>query len=120
GETTYSINVGSEKLTRVTGAGCSLSALVAGFVGAGIAPLEAATSACFMMAYSGMKADQLTAMKQMSMAGGMGSFSVALLDELSTLSADRLSMDELNKTIQNESELSSREKFNADDLRLYL
>lgn len=101
GETTYSINVGSEKLTRVTGAGCSLSALVAGFVGAGIAPLEAATSACFMMAYSGMKA---------AMKGGMGSFAVALLDELSTLSADRLSADNL----------SSRAKFNADDLRLYL
>ncbi len=113
GETTYSINVGSEKLTRVTGAGCSLSALVAGFLGAGITPLEAATSACFMMAYSGMKADQL-------MAGGMGSFSVALLDELSKLSADRLGVDDLNETIQNGSDLSSREKFNADDLRLYL
>ncbi len=123
GETTYSIHVGSEKLTQVTGAGCSLSALVAGFVGAGITPLEAATSACFMMAYSGMKADQLTVMKQMSMTAmtsGMGSFSVALLDKLSKLSADRLNADEFNKTIQNGSDLLSREKFNADDLRLYL
>lgn len=121
GETTYSINVGSEKLTRVTGAGCSLSALVAGFVGAGIAPLEAATSACFMMAYSGMKADHLvTPMKQISMTGGLGSFSVALLDELSKLSANRLNADDLNKEAQNGSNLSSRAKFNVDDLRLYL
>ncbi|WP_136193250.1 hydroxyethylthiazole kinase [Actinomyces procaprae] len=77
---------GSALLTRVTGGGCALGALVAGFVAAGRASgadAGAATVACHA-AYSA--AAEIAA----ETAAGPGSFQIALLDALYALDADDL------------------------------
>lgn len=82
GDKSYVVTVGTEKLTRVTGTGCSLSALVAGVVGASNDLLEATATACYIVALSG----QLAAEK----SAGLGSFAVNYLDELSNMTPERL------------------------------
>ncbi|GAA1930680.1 hypothetical protein GCM10009737_35780 [Nocardioides lentus] len=69
---------GHPLLTRVTGGGCLLGAVVAAFAGSS-APLVAATAAC---AWYGAAA---AAAGRRPGAGGPGSFAVALLDELAAL-----------------------------------
>lgn len=78
GQKTYAIHGGHINLTRVTGTGCSLSAMVAAFVGSSPQKdyLEATAAACFMMKSAG---------EQAMGANGLGSFAVLLLDALSTL-----------------------------------
>lgn len=70
---------GHELLTRVTGAGCALGAVMAAFAGLGHHPLLAATAAS--VAY-GVAAEAAAARST-----GPGSFAVALLDELDALDA---------------------------------
>lgn len=78
----YTISVGTPLLTRVTGTGCSLSALVAGMIGATVDTLEAAATACYLVALAGeIAAEKVT---------GIGSFAVQYLDEISNLSPERL------------------------------
>lgn len=81
GEITYAVPGGDLRLTRVTGTGCSLSAMVAAFIGSTHEGnhLEAVATACFMMKKAGEYAAN---------AQGMGSFAVALLDALSTIGED--------------------------------
>ncbi|OCG04916.1 hydroxyethylthiazole kinase [Gilliamella apis] len=74
GEQIYSIVGGDIALTRVTGTGCSLSAMVAAFIAASEDHLTATASACFMM----KKAGQLASKQQ-----GLGSFAIAVIDHLS-------------------------------------
>jgi hydroxyethylthiazole kinase len=62
-------------MTRVTGTGCSLGAVMAAFVGAGVPAMRAATAASAVFARAGEKAHEV--------ARGPGSFAVAFVDELS-------------------------------------
>ncbi len=82
GQRSYVITVGTEMLTKVTGTGCSLSALVAGIAGATNDILEAAATACYIAALAGE-----TAAKE---SKGLGSFAVNYLDELSNMTPERL------------------------------
>lgn len=69
-------------LTRVTGVGCALGALMAGFTAAVEDPLIAATAATATLTVA---ADRAAVG-----APGLGSFAVALLDELTVLTPDDL------------------------------
>jgi len=64
-------------MTRVTGTGCSLGAVMAAFLGAGIPPVRAATAASAVFARAGEHAQE--------QARGPGSFAVAFLDALSII-----------------------------------
>ncbi|NUF27562.1 hydroxyethylthiazole kinase [Gilliamella sp. ESL0254] len=74
GNNVYSITGGDIALTKVTGTGCSLSAMVAAFIANSPDPLSATASACFMM----KKSAELANKQQ-----GLGTFTVSLLDQLS-------------------------------------
>ncbi|OCG45278.1 hydroxyethylthiazole kinase [Gilliamella sp. Choc5-1] len=78
GNTTYSITGGDVALTKVTGTGCSLSAMVAAFIANSPDPLQATASACLMM----KKAGELANKQQ-----GLGTFAVSILDQLSTFNS---------------------------------
>lgn len=82
GGNTLAIHGGHSNLTRITGAGCSLSAIVAAFLGSPQTDrLNAVASACLLMKAAGRAA---------AGAGtGLGSFAVAVLDHLS-LPAERV------------------------------
>lgn len=82
GERSYIISVGTEKLTKVTGTGCALSALVAGMISTTEDLLEAAATACYISALSGQNAAEK--------GGGLGSFQIHYLDELSFMTPDKL------------------------------
>lgn len=82
GETVVRISNGHPLLTRVTGGGCALGAIVAAFAGCHDDALEAAVAAC--TAY-GVAAEHAVAS-----AGGPGTFAVSLLDALSSLTAEDL------------------------------
>ncbi len=82
GDKSYIVSVGTEKLTKVTGTGCSLSALVAGMISATEDVLEAAATACYLVALSGEYAAEKS--------NGLGSFAVQYLDELSLMSSEKL------------------------------
>ncbi|WP_226337247.1 hydroxyethylthiazole kinase [Arthrobacter sp. UM1] len=82
GERTLRIEGGSELLTRVTGAGCSLGALMAACLA--VAPaLEAAAAASAAYAVASERAER--------QSRGPGSFAVALLDEIAALRPEDLS-----------------------------
>ncbi|KES17664.1 Hydroxyethylthiazole kinase, sugar kinase family [Gilliamella apicola SCGC AB-598-I20] len=74
GKQIYSIVGGDIALTRVTGTGCSLSAMVAAFIAASKDRLAATASACFMMKKAGELANKQS---------GLGSFAMAIIDQLS-------------------------------------
>lgn len=78
----YTVSAGTTLLTRVTGTGCSLSALVAGMIGSTPDTLEAAATACYLVALAG----EFAAEK----ATGMGSFALQYLDEISNMTPERL------------------------------
>ncbi len=82
GDRSYVISVGTEMLTKVTGTGCSLSALVAGVLGSSNDRLEAASTACYIVALAGQYAAERS--------NGLGSFAVNYLDELSMMTPERL------------------------------
>ena len=74
GTTMVAIANGDVMLTRVTGTGCSVTALVGAFLGAGLPPFEAAVAGLASMAVAAELA--------MARSRGPGSFQVALLDAL--------------------------------------
>lgn len=80
GTSVYSIIGGDIALTRVTGTGCALSAMVAAFIGCSSDTLSATASACLMMKKAGELANKNR---------GLGSFAVSLLDQLSLFTAHR-------------------------------
>ncbi len=73
---------GHPLLTRVTGSGCALGALIAGFAATTDSPLLAATAATATL--------NVAAEHAAEHARGPGSFAVALLDSLADLTPDRL------------------------------
>jgi len=73
---------GDPLLTRVTGSGCALGALIAGFAGTNEDPLLAATAATATLNVAAEHAAQH--------ARGPGSFAVALLDSLAALTPGQL------------------------------
>lgn len=83
GDRVVTVANGHPWMTKVTGVGCSLGALMAAFAGVTDDPLVAATAATALLTVA---ADCAAAR-----AEGPGSFAVALLDELARLSPDELS-----------------------------
>ncbi|MBT0773775.1 hydroxyethylthiazole kinase [Kineosporia sp. J2-2] len=79
GTTTVAVPGGDARLTQVTGAGCSLGALCAAAAAAGNDPFSAARIAHAAYAAAAERAGARTT--------GTGSFAVALVDELSLLTA---------------------------------
>lgn len=78
GAATLAVHGGHINLTRITGAGCSLSALAAAFLACAEGDrLGAVAAACLLMKTAGQLAQERTAEL------GLGSFAVALLDGLS-------------------------------------
>ncbi|MBM9499173.1 hydroxyethylthiazole kinase [Leptospira sp. 201903071] len=78
GNDTIAVPGGHTLMTKVTGVGCSLGALIASFLGVQKDPLRATVSASAVFAIAGSRAAQKSK--------GTGSFAVAFLDELSNLS----------------------------------
>jgi hydroxyethylthiazole kinase len=74
GNNVVSVAGGSALMTKVTGVGCALGAVMAAFL-SGAGPLRAAASASLVFALAGERAAKV--------ASRPGSFSVAFLDELS-------------------------------------
>jgi hydroxyethylthiazole kinase len=74
GRTVATVAGGDALLTKVTGAGCALGALMAAFCAVSSTPLDAAVAASQLMATAAERAA--------AQARGPGSFAVALLDEL--------------------------------------
>ncbi|MDR2017251.1 MAG: hydroxyethylthiazole kinase [Burkholderiales bacterium] len=84
GERTLRVDNGHPLLQRVTGTGCSLSALVAAYVSTASdknEAMEAAASACAVFAIAG----EIAAQKALERSEGPGSFAVYLLDALAAL-----------------------------------
>jgi hydroxyethylthiazole kinase len=80
GETLVTVPGGDPLLTRVTGTGCGLGALMAALLAVSHSPLDAAVCASAVLAVAGERAA--------AVARGTGSFAVALLDEISLLGSD--------------------------------
>jgi hydroxyethylthiazole kinase len=74
GRTVVEVPGGDVLLTKVTGVGCALGALMAAFAAVSATALDAAVAASRLMAQAGERAA--------ATARGPGSFAVALLDEL--------------------------------------
>jgi hydroxyethylthiazole kinase len=68
---------GDAMLTRVTGTGCSATALIGAFLGAGLAPYDAAAAGLAMIS--------IAAELALPKANGPGSFAVALIDALASV-----------------------------------
>lgn len=79
GATTLAVPGGHPVMTKVTGVGCSLGALIAAYAAVVGDPLRAAASASALLGEAGSRAA--------STSTATGSFAVALLDQLSTLGA---------------------------------
>lgn len=77
GKNIISIPGGHEIMTKVTGTGCTLGALIASFLPVTESALRAATAASVLFATAGERA--------FKEAKGTGSFAVAFLDQLSTI-----------------------------------
>jgi len=82
GERVVRVSNGDVLLTKVTGVGCALGALIAGFCGVVEDPLLAATAATATLTVAAEAAAEGSA--------GPGTFAVALLDELATLTPQDL------------------------------
>lgn len=82
GRDTVRVANGHEWLTKVTGVGCSLGALMAAFAAVSDGRLLAATTATAMLC--------IAAQDAVEVSPGPGSFAVALLDALHALSPQRL------------------------------
>ncbi|PJZ26366.1 hydroxyethylthiazole kinase [Leptospira hartskeerlii] len=77
GKETIAVPGGHIFMTKVTGVGCSLGALIASFLGVQKDPLRAAVSASAVFAIAGSRAAEKSS--------GTGSFAVTFLDELTNL-----------------------------------
>jgi hydroxyethylthiazole kinase len=82
GERLVRVSNGHPWLTQVTGVGCALGALMAGFAGVTEDPLLAATAATGLLTVAAENAARATS--------GPGSFAVALLDGLATITPGTL------------------------------
>lgn len=82
GDRLVRVGNGHRWMTQVTGVGCALGALMAGFAAVVADPLVAATAATAVLTVAAEGAARRSA--------GPGSFAVALLDELSALTPDAL------------------------------
>lgn len=82
GEREVRLTGGHPLMARVTATGCALTAVTGAFVAAAGDPFAGAVAACATFAAAGTHAG--------SAARGPGSLRTALLDELSTLDADRI------------------------------
>lgn len=82
GERIVRVANGHPLMTKVTGVGCALGALVAGFAAVVDDPLVAAVAATVLMTLAGEAAA--------ARADQPGSFAVAILDELGAMDADRI------------------------------
>ncbi len=82
GQRLIRVHNGDPIMTRVTGVGCSLGALMAGFAASVDDPLLAAAAATALLTVAAESAVAATA--------GPGSFAVALLDALAAVSPDEL------------------------------
>lgn len=80
GERTLRIHNGHPSLTRLTGAGCTATALTGALLGSGAPPLEAAAAALVLLGVAGERAADERP----------GTFAVRLLDELGTLTPEAL------------------------------
>jgi len=90
GGSLLAVDNGHEMLTRVTGTGCMVSALVAAFAGAldrRAGQTDRAVAAAAALAYFGLAAELAAAS---SSARGPGSFQVNLMDELYLMTPERL------------------------------
>jgi hydroxyethylthiazole kinase len=77
GQTVIEVPGGHPLMTRVTGVGCALGAMIAAFCAVEAAPLEAAADASAVLAVAGSRAAEGSP--------GTGTFAVRLLDELHAL-----------------------------------
>ena len=82
GTRSFAITNGDPLLTRITGAGCTVTALVGAFLGAGRAPLEAATAALVLVGLAGERAAEGNP--------GPGTFQLRLLDTLAQITPEEL------------------------------
>lgn len=82
GATTWAIANGHPLLTGITGSGCAVTAIVGAFVGARVAPLEAATAALALVGLAGERA----ALD----CPGPGTFAVRFLDALAAITPEDL------------------------------
>ncbi|MBE9607290.1 hydroxyethylthiazole kinase [Acetobacteraceae bacterium H6797] len=82
GERVLAIANGHPMLTRVTGTGCTATAIVGAFLGAGLPSLDAAGSGLALLG--------LAAERAVTGAAGPGSFQVALLDALHAIDGEAL------------------------------
>ncbi len=82
GEKVYRVLNGHEMMGYVTGTGCTASALIGAFLAVDASPAEAASTA---LAYFGLAGEQA-----FQRANGPGSFQVALVDALYSMSGDTL------------------------------
>lgn len=83
----YTIHNGCQEMSRVTGTGCMLGAIMGAYVGANSnALLEATACATAIMGYSG----ELARDKMIKENAGIGSFRVYLIDYLSQMTPDLL------------------------------
>lgn len=80
GDTVIAVPGGDRIMTRVTGTGCALGALMAAFLPVTASPLRAATAASAIFAAAGERAARSSQ--------GPGSFSVAFLDQLALLDSN--------------------------------
>jgi len=77
GQRMVGIASGDVMLTRVTGTGCSATALIGAFLGAGLTPYDAAAAGLAMIG--------IAAELALPRASGPGSFAVALIDALAII-----------------------------------
>jgi hydroxyethylthiazole kinase len=80
GDEVIEVPGGHVLMTKVTGVGCALGALMASFLGAGATPLQAAAAASAVFAAAGERAARSVR--------GPGSFATTFLDELSLIGLD--------------------------------
>ena len=87
GETTYIIRNGHEMMSRITGTGCMLAALMGAFCGANSEnPLKAAAAAVAAMGVAGERAFEKTVLAN----GGTLTFRTHLIDEISLMTPEIL------------------------------
>lgn len=82
GTRSFAIANGDVLLTRITGAGCTATALVTAFLGAGSAPHEAAVAALLLVGLAGERAAEGNP--------GPGTFQVRFLDALAEMTPEEL------------------------------
>lgn len=98
GNVVFQVQNGHPLLTKVTGAGCLLSAIVGAFAAVEKEPLEAAVSA---LVFYGVAAE-MAAVKTAAL--GPGSFQIELINQLANLTGEQ--MDQYSLVLRREGDLS--------------